>query len=120
MTSIRPSKTDTSLSATLPTPPGIVPQSTHSTTPPVESITPYPVIALPGSTPSTRTPALPHLGEDLLVDIEVGRDLLHVVLLLERLHEPQHLPRHGPLHRHRAPGNHSQLGFLGLDAGFLE
>ena len=30
-------------------------------------------------------PALPHLGEDLLVDVEVGGDLLHVVLVLERV-----------------------------------
>src|SRR4051812_165835 len=53
------------------------------------SMTPYPVRSLPQSTPSTRT-LLRHRLQLLLIDIEVGVDALHVVMIFQDIGQPEH------------------------------
>src|SRR5712691_13438939 len=86
------------------------PASTTVTAPGPASRIPKPVSTSPGSTPITRTPLGRRDGvEDLVGDVVVGIHGLDVVLLLERLDQPQHrrglltLYLHGGLRHHVHP-----------------
>src|SRR5512143_760327 len=92
----------------------ITPHSTRRKMPrgPV-STRPYPVAAVPGSTPSTFTrpaPSVRGLGQLARVDIEVGEDLRHVVEVLECIEQLDHLLRLLPLDLHRGLRYHRDLG----------
>src|SRR5215831_4671186 len=67
----------------------ITPATTMRWLRPSLSITPYPVRSLPQSMPSTRT-LLRHRLQLLLVDIEVGVYILHVVVLFQSVVHAQH------------------------------
>src|SRR5207253_1813710 len=78
----------------------IVPLARWRKPPPRASTTPQPVSRLPGSIPSTRTPApppAPAVGSRrqplqlLRRDVHVRRHALHVVVVLERFQQPHHL-----------------------------
>src|SRR5262245_1083208 len=65
------------------------------------STTPKPVRRLPGSSPSTRMAAsATQLRQHVVGDAEVGVDLLHVFVLLERLDQPQRRARLALRERH--------------------
>src|SRR4029079_4073286 len=49
-------------------------------------------------------------GHDLLGDVEVRVDRLHVVQVFERFDQPQHLPRLSAIHRDRRLRQHRDLG----------
>lgn len=71
------------------------PYSTASSSPLLSSMRPYPIIAIPGSIPSTRVGivALSPLVflYDLVGEIGVGEHVLHVVELLQLLQELERL-----------------------------
>src|SRR5438552_3054312 len=83
------------------------------------STTPYPVAAVPGSTPSTLTSAA-HRGHRLGVDVEVGEHLRHVVHLLELLDQPEQPLRVRALDLDRALRGHRDLGRLHRESARLE
>src|SRR6266568_6537482 len=86
------------------------PASTTVTAPGPASRIPKPVSTSPGSTPITRTPLGRGDGvEDLVGDVVVGIDGLDVVLLLERLDQPQHRGGVLALHPHGGLGDHGDL-----------
>src|SRR5215475_5170225 len=79
----------------------MTPDSITVTTPGAASTTPNPVATSPGSRPMTRRALGRGDGvEDLVRDVVVGVDGLHVVLLLERLDESQHRGRVLAFHPH--------------------
>src|SRR3954466_3486439 len=86
--------------------------------------TPYPVLAVPGSMPSTSTLAASSWSLEVrqlgVVDVEVGPDLLHVVEILERLDELEQGLDVGARHGDRGLRHHRQLGLGGHDAPGLE
>src|SRR5205807_5175457 len=73
-----------------------------------------PVRATPGSTPRTRTQrsliSSRHRLEDFVRDLRVGVHLLHVVVLLESLEQPDHGRRLLGVELHRRAGVHRHLG----------
>src|SRR4029434_3097990 len=93
---------------------------------------PYPVRRDPGSTPRMTMPAGALLREgaalargrrglQLLVrDVEVRPHVLHVVVVLEGLHELEHLLGLAPFEGDRVVRVLADLGLLGLDAGLLD
>src|SRR5438876_2192458 len=83
---------------------------------PLLSTTPKPVRTLPGSTPSTRIVSLRELGKDFVGNVEVGEDLLDVVVLLQRVHQLQELPGILRGHRHDLRGHAGELGAQGRNA----
>src|SRR5207245_6401540 len=85
---------------------------------PVSTI-PYPVAAMPGSTPSTLTSAA-HRGHRLGVDVEVGEHLRHVVHLLELLDQPEQPLRVRALDLDRALRGHRDLDRLHSKTARLE
>src|SRR5438128_12268994 len=86
------------------------PAATTVTAPGPASRIPKPVSTSPGSTPITRTPLGRGDGvEDLVGDVVVGIDGLDVVLLLERLDEPQHGRGILALHPHGGLGDHGDV-----------
>src|SRR3989442_9477616 len=88
----------------------ITPASSTVTAPGAASRTAKPVATSPGSTPITRTPLGRRDGvEDLVGDVVVGIDGLDVVLLLERLDQPQHGGGVLAFHPHRGLGDHGGL-----------
>src|SRR6266481_1653022 len=88
----------------------ITPTSRTVTAPGAASRTAKPVATSPGSTPITRKPLGRGDGvEDLVGDVVVGIDGLDVVLLLERLDEPQHGRGILALHPHGGLGHHGDL-----------
>ena len=56
----------------------------------------------------------------LVRDVEVGPDVLHVVVVLEGLHELQHLLGLGALERDGVLRVLADLGLVGLDARLLD
>src|SRR5690242_21040255 len=93
------------------------------------SITPNPVTTLPGSIPSTRpvTPIAPTSPRDLFIgeaenlgrrelrelfvaDVEVGGDALDLFVILELLHQLEHLLGGMAGNPHRVLGNPDHLG----------
>src|SRR5688572_12051347 len=74
------------------------------------SITPYPRRAVPGSNPIAiiRTPARVLHGrcQNLVVDVDVRKDLLHVVKVFEPLDQPNDLHRHIRFGREKGPRPH--------------
>src|SRR5262245_47827775 len=104
----------------------ITPASITATSPPPASMMPKPVSVSPGSTPITRS-GLAARGsggadgvEDVVRDVVVRVDGLNVVLLLQRLDEPQDrggvlaLDSHGGLRQHGA-GRLGHRCALGLE-----
>src|SRR6266496_4069721 len=79
--------------------------------PPPVSITPYPVTAVPGSTPRTLT-SPGHRGHRLGVDVEVREHLGDVVHLLESLDEVQQRLGVAPFDLHGVLRDHGDLGAL--------
>src|SRR5690349_24309610 len=75
---------------------------------------PYPVTAVPGSTPRTFTSSVDR-RQRLGVDIEVGGHLRHVVGLLQRLHESQEPFRIPRLDLDGVPGDACDLRALDLE-----
>src|SRR4051794_31272343 len=67
----------------------ITPAATIRCRPPSLSITPQPVFSEPQSTPRTRTLLRQRL-QLLLVDIEVGINALHVVVVFQEFRQPEH------------------------------
>src|SRR5215475_962882 len=90
----------------------MTPDSTTVTTPGAASTTPNPVAMSPGSRPMTRRALGRGDGvEDLVGDVVVGVDGLDVVLLFERLDEPQDGGRVLALDAHGGLGDHGRLRF---------
>src|SRR5215467_2135640 len=90
----------------------MTPDSTTVTTPGAASTTPNPVAMSPGSRPMTRRALGRGDGvEDLVGDVVVRVDGLDVVLLFERLDEPQHGGRVLALDAHGGLGDHGRLRF---------
>src|SRR2546427_4903245 len=88
----------------------ITPTSRTVTAPGAASRTAKPVATSPGSTPIARKPLGRGDGvEDLVGDVVVGIDGLDVVLLLERLDEPQHGRGILALHPHGGLGDHGDV-----------
>src|SRR5215471_1580693 len=91
----------------------------HAATLPSRSSVPQPVAASPGSMPSNSVWDLDggDAFEDVFWDVEVGIDLLDVVLLFQGLQQPQ--DGRGPVlaDRHGLLGLHGDLGVLNGDAG---
>src|SRR6266702_6947589 len=86
------------------------PASTTVTAPGPASRIPKPVSTSPGSTPITRTPLGRRDGvEDLVGDVVVGIHGLDVVLVLERLDQPQHGGGILAFHSYRGLGDHGGL-----------
>src|SRR5262249_43811162 len=90
----------------------MTPDSTTVTTPGAASTTPNPVATRPGSRPMTRRALGRGDGvEDLVGDVVVRVDGLDVVLLFERLDEPQYGGRVLALDAHGGLGDHGRLRF---------
>ena len=58
--------------------------------------------------------------EDLVADVEVGVDVLHVVEVLERVDQPEHLARAVLVERHLHARQERHVGRLVVDAGVLQ
>ena len=78
----------------------IVPEARSRTVVPRRETTPNPVTRVPGSTPSTtvalrvvRPGSVAERCKFLVFDVEVGVDVLHVVMLFERIHKLHHVFR---------------------------
>src|SRR5688500_13799932 len=94
----------------------ITPAPTTVTPPAPASSTPYPVATSPGSTPMTLRMRRSANGlgggdgvDDLVGDVVVGEDGLDVVLLLERLDQPQHCRGILAVDAHGGLGHHVDL-----------
>src|SRR5215831_18997810 len=91
----------------------------HAATLPSRSSVPQPVAASPGSMPSNSVWDLDggDAFEDVFWDVEVGIDLLDVVLLFQGLQQPQDGSGLVLADRHGLLGLHGDLGVLYGDAG---
>src|SRR6185369_6382075 len=88
----------------------MTPESTTVTAPGRASRTANPVATSPGSRPMTRSALGRGDGvEDLVGDVVVGIDGLHVVLFLEGLDQSQHRGGILAFHPHRGLGDHGRL-----------
>src|SRR6267154_4638493 len=109
----------------------MVPAITKRSSPP-RSTMPNPVTALPGSTPSTRTPYLHHqrprkkflsrgeLRHHFIIDIEVGRHALHVIVVFEFFHHPEYLLGSAPRDLDSIFGHHRDFRTRHRDAGLFD
>src|SRR5438309_5952021 len=87
---------------------GTMPQSRMVAGSVAASSNAYPIPVVPGSTPRMTLGGL----EDFLRHVEVRVHLLHVVELLERLDEPDHLLRLVALEAHGGRRTHGHLGVV--------
>src|SRR6476619_7382009 len=116
--------------STTPTPQRVRPGSTPSTRT-FDSSSPchrtehlFGVEGTPGTGPGTARRAdaslLVELGEDLVADVAVGPDVLHVVAVLEGVDHPEHLARAVRVELDLQGGDEGRLGRVVVDAGALQ